>query len=60
MKWLEEERGVVPTDFTILVNELALRPGLKEDINRLIADKVTFASNRTRRITAVPNSDPAA
>jgi len=40
MKWLEEGRGIVPTDFNIILNELLLPAELKEEINKLLLRKL--------------------
>jgi predicted nucleotidyltransferase len=39
MKWIEEERGIVPTDFNIAVEELQLSVELKEAIAKLLESK---------------------
>jgi len=39
MKWIEEERGIVPTDFNIAVEKLTLAAELKEAIAKLLESK---------------------
>jgi uncharacterized protein len=39
MKWIEEERGIVPTDFNVTVEKLALSPELKDAIAKLLESK---------------------
>jgi len=39
MKWIEEQRGIVPTDFNITVEQLSLSAELKEAIAKLLASK---------------------
>lgn len=39
MKWIEEGRGIVPTDFNVAVEKLALDPVLKEAIAKLLESK---------------------
>ncbi len=39
MKWIEDERGIVPTDFNIAVEELTLTAELKEAIAKLLESK---------------------
>jgi len=39
MQWIEQQRGVVPTDFNILVGQLVTEPRLKTEIGRLLVAK---------------------
>jgi len=39
MKWIEEERGIVPTDFNVVVEKLDLTSELKESIAKLLESK---------------------
>jgi predicted nucleotidyltransferase len=39
MKWIEEERGIVPTDFNIAIEKLTLSAELKEAIAKLLESK---------------------
>ncbi|MCX8062633.1 MAG: nucleotidyltransferase domain-containing protein [Anaerolineales bacterium] len=39
MRWIEEERGIVPTDFNVMVRELELPHELKDAIQQLIESK---------------------
>ena len=39
MQWIEQNRGIVPMEFTELVDELVHEPRLKLAIEKLLADK---------------------
>ena len=39
MQWIEQEKGIVPTDFNILVAELVFDPILRTDIENLLRQK---------------------
>ncbi len=39
IKWLEQERDIVPTEFSVLVDTIMVKGQLKNDINELIAQK---------------------
>ncbi len=47
MQWIEREKGVVPTDFNILVAELVTDPILRSDIENLLSQKRSGAELQT-------------
>ncbi len=52
MKWIEEGRGIVPTDFNVTVEKLTLVPALKEAIANLLERKQ--AGNELDREERIP------
>lgn len=56
MKWIEEERGIVPTDFNIMVENLALSAELKDAIAKLLESKRAGNElDKGERIPAIGN-----
>jgi len=56
MQWIEQERGIVPMEFEILVNELVHDQELKSSINKLLQDKRnSFESAYMPRIEVISN-----
>ncbi len=54
MQWIEQQRGVAPTDFNILVDQLVTEPILRAAIDNLLAEKRLGAElDRGPRITAI-------
>lgn len=54
LNWIEQQLGVVPTDFNTLVNRLVVDPNLKAEIHHLLAAKRRGAElNRGPRIESI-------
>lgn len=56
MKWIEEEYGIVPTDFNITIEKLALDAELKEAVsNRLASKRSGNELDKGEKIPAISN-----
>jgi len=56
MNWIERVWGVVPTDFNILVDKLAIEPPVAKEIARLLAAK-RGSGKRTGKPFHAPNGE---